>query len=1112
MKKPIPRKPAAKPAANTPAATVPTPLPSRIVSAESLNALAATRSGDLAYWLGPQVAADLAASHARALSSDRPRGSRGTVYLLPGIMGSSLGTLNPDGSANELWLTPRKSCQIMFGALERLALDETGDANIGAVGVLGYLWSFYQEMAETLMDEGYTVKVFAFDWRRSIAGLGRELARGIEVDSASEVRVVAHSMGGLVTRAAIRAGNGLPKLKRLVMLGTPNLGSFSPVEVFRGVHGLANWIALADFTNDKTELAQRVYTSFAGLTEMLPRFQAKTDYFDLAAWPAKGIKPRPAVLKEAKKLAAALAPRDERFTLVAGVEQETIVSAQIDAAGEFRFTQTMLGDGTVPLVSARFEPALRTFFISESHGALPNNEDVRADIVRLLDGKAPERLATKPPAELRLVARALSESERKRQQLRTLEAIQATAAVRRQTAARASGQRQPELEVEPEALRHVLSDFLRHASDRPAPSGLAPSYTPAPSVASVSALSASVAAADSDGAGAPSAASLNGVVIGRRSMRRLEIELLPGSLTRANCRAYAVGVYQNVALSGASFALDRALDGALSGFLERRMISGRVGEIFTLPAGRRRLRTDTLLFAGLGPFDRCDAGVQRMVAENLIRTLAAMHIEEFACVLMGTAVTGNAAAALEEMMRGFLAGLQEADPEGRFRRIVLCERDPARLAELRQTLLRLATSELCSGVELTFSEPRELPPEIELAAGERAQSGPVSAASATPNYLLVRQISDLGSQRGARPADVRGAVETQGVQFQISFLGSVGRAAIAQETVLVNRTVLDDLLASIRQQSFHPEQFGRELADLLLPPGIQQQLREAREVPLTVIHDAAASRIPWELLALPAPAPTKGAAKVQPVLQPALSGGLSRRYLAQNLATAKWRDEDRTERALRILIVQNPTGDLKGAQEEGERLLKAFSSDPRLQVHLLAGPAALKARLQAEFASGQYDVIHYAGHGYFDPSNPSEGGLICAGNEVLTGTEVSAMDRLPSLVFLNACEVGRIRGLAAAPSARGPRFRESSLAHGNRNVSLAEAFVRGGVASFLSTYWPVGDAAALDFAQIFYKQLVEGRPMGPAVLEARRAIRNTRDWADYLLYGSPDFRVKLAEG
>jgi CHAT domain-containing protein len=74
---------------------------------------------------------------------------------------------------------------------------------------------------------------------------------------------------------------------------------------------------------------------------------------------------------------------------------------------------------------------------------------------------------------------------------------------------------------------------------------------------------------------------------------------------------------------------------------------------------------------------------------------------------------------------------------------------------------------------------------------------------------------------------------------------------------------------------------------------------------------------------------------------------------------------------------------------------------------------------------------------------------------------------------------------------------------------VAEAFLAGGVANFLGTHWPVGDAAALTFSTRFYERLLAGAALGECVLDARRRVheQSSIDWADYVHYGSPDFTI-----
>jgi CHAT domain-containing protein len=234
---------------------------------------------------------------------------------------------------------------------------------------------------------------------------------------------------------------------------------------------------------------------------------------------------------------------------------------------------------------------------------------------------------------------------------------------------------------------------------------------------------------------------------------------------------------------------------------------------------------------------------------------------------------------------------------------------------------------------------------------------------------------------------------------------------------------------------------------------------------------------------------------------PAAEQGLSHRYAAENLSVAKWLEERLHDNVLTVLLVANPTKDLEGAEKEATRVQELFKRVSGSRLDVLHGDAATRPALLSAFGSGKYDVIHYAGHAFFDEKNPERSGLLCAGKVVLTGADVAGLAKLPTLVFFNACEAARVRG-APPPT-------QDAIA---RSVSVAEALMRGGVANFLGTYWEVGDAAAEQFADAFYQHLLRGQTIGEAIQEGRKVVRKipSKDWADYVFYGNPDFVLKEA--
>ncbi|MBU0493348.1 MAG: CHAT domain-containing protein [Chloroflexi bacterium] len=147
-----------------------------------------------------------------------------------------------------------------------------------------------------------------------------------------------------------------------------------------------------------------------------------------------------------------------------------------------------------------------------------------------------------------------------------------------------------------------------------------------------------------------------------------------------------------------------------------------------------------------------------------------------------------------------------------------------------------------------------------------------------------------------------------------------------------------------------------------------------------------------------------------------------------------------------------------------------------------------------------YDLLHLAGHGQYFEADPVysalvlEGGKLYARNIVGPAREGSIHRNRP-LVFLNACEVGRVGyGLAGIGG-------------------WAQAFVEPGCGAFVGALWEVRDETAIAFATEFYTQLRGGATLGAAVAAAREASRRDDDptWLAYALYGHPAAQVRFGE-
>lgn len=206
--------------------------------------------------------------------------------------------------------------------------------------------------------------------------------------------------------------------------------------------------------------------------------------------------------------------------------------------------------------------------------------------------------------------------------------------------------------------------------------------------------------------------------------------------------------------------------------------------------------------------------------------------------------------------------------------------------------------------------------------------------------------------------------------------------------------------------------------------------------------------------------------------------------------------------SVRALFIADPTGDLEAAVGEVEALANLFerqlgSHPPRILCHRRATRKAVLAAL----SGGAYDLIHYAGHAFFDPLDPEASGLILHGGEVLRAHEIQAQLRGRPIVFLNGCE-----------SARRGSVPTDTLAYAGLTArGLASAFIQGGARGFVGALWVTYDEGSRQIARRFYRRALKGETIGEALRWARvKSREETPDdptWASFALYGPPTLRL-----
>jgi pimeloyl-ACP methyl ester carboxylesterase len=348
------------------------------------------------------------------------------VVLLPGITGSVLrqrGKVVWGFSAG----TIGKALLTLGGSMERtLALPDddpskddlddgiVADALIPDLHLIPGFWKIdgYTKITEAIaanfdVRDGENLYQFPYDWRRDNRVAARKLARatgawlkawrGSSGNADAKLILIAHSMGGLVSRYFLECLEGWKDTKALITFGTPYRGSLNAVDM------LANGLRKGPF--DLSNVARQ----FTAIYQLLPIFEC----YDAGDGKLARVGEMTGIPNvDAVKAAAALAFHREiekavasnqqlpqyqragyRIYPVVGIAQQTNLSARFDG-GKVTMLQTykgdaLGGDGTVPRMSAiplelSKDPSAN--YAATQHGSLQNADAVLVNLTGVLSG------------------------------------------------------------------------------------------------------------------------------------------------------------------------------------------------------------------------------------------------------------------------------------------------------------------------------------------------------------------------------------------------------------------------------------------------------------------------------------------------------------------------------------------------------------------------------------------------------------------------------------------------------------------------------------------------------------------------------------------------------
>lgn len=288
--------------------------------------------------------------------------------------------------------------------------------------------------------------------------------------------------------------------------------------------------------------------------------------------------------------------------------------------------------------------------------------------------------------------------------------------------------------------------------------------------------------------------------------------------------------------------------------------------------------------------------------------------------------------------------------------------------------------------------------------------------------------------------------------------------------------ITEDILLKLRD-------IGQIIYDDIFPISIKEKFKNTRAEYLCLNLGERLVHIPWELL-------HNGD---QFLCQRFAMGRIVK---TRQSLLGSWSRE--LGRPLNVLLLADPTGDLKGAYAEGIQIRDyldhfidyfnvAFRSD-----HVRADSLRQKMR--------NFDIVHFAGHADYHPDNPDESGWRLSEVNLKTKDirKMAGTSAMPALIFSNSCQSARTEKWALAKDFQDDIF------------GLANAFLLSGVKHYVGTFWEIIDEPSRRFALEFYKALVAGNAIGEAIRQARKSLikeygEETIVWASYLLYGDPTY-------
>ncbi|MBK7565727.1 MAG: CHAT domain-containing protein [Propionivibrio sp.] len=1016
--------------------------------------------------------------------------TRPVVILIPGIMGSHIEIdrkkPNQPGSGNRIWFD--------IPSLSLGELESIGDPDAKQAAVEDLFEMFYGDLADHLA-ETHTVIRCPYDWRQPLEKCAEELKKRIELAAAENpgqpIRLLAHSMGGLVARTLIKKHNAawqtvMNSGGRLIMLGTPNNGAHLMVHTLLGKTSSMRMLEKIDIKHDLQSLLD-IISGFPGALALLPRpgFAdtgneariATGAYYSSATWQQLkdantdrwyddqicGIPSEPLLADSENFWNTVLPdneiPNPERVGYVFGQSDKTPCGIQRAADGRLKLLFTADGDGSVTWASGRLDnldPDTRCWYMPVEHGDLTGEADYFPAIVDLLEKGTTEKLNRLPRQRGETAGNFILEAP------------------------------PPIIAGEDELARAFQGSGPRRRKTSRAKST----------------LKVSVRAGD---------------------LRFLDQPVLCGH-------------YIGDPISGAEASLDEMLDGALA---ERERLGVYAAEIGTSaiilrpPSREEGARGSRLgaVIVGLGKFNgqlsarQVTATVRAGVVRFLLQMRDALQVRQDAEVRLYSLLIGwnsTASISVAESVAAITRGVLEANHQ--FSDALGQSREQgATVSEL--CFIEMFRNAAISSAHAVLDLPDDLADELKRLGARIAPSPTLVIGEGVMDRLSVD--GDLGhwsrlivtdadasetddsddrdgsnnspapqSGEPSKPADASpGESRYYPERLKYVFLSQRARAeALVQQR---QPGLIEAIIRDQRRNPAYDPKLGQTLFQLMVPLDYKAVAREQSR--LLMVLDGYTANLPWELLQ----------SEGEPLVL--------RMPMVRQLTTLHYRPTVRTANANTACIIVAPStygfdkrfggshaqlAELPAATREGRAISESLRCAGWSDSNIVVSPADKDALdILATLYDRPYRILMIGAHGIFEArglDGRSYTGVVLSDGLLLTAVEVAQMEVVPEIVFLSCCHLGSVNN---------PHSQPNKLAY-----SLSRKLIEMGVRCVVAAGWAVNDDAACTFASTFFDELTGGETFGEAIFAARKAAFNqhpgSNTWGAYQAYGDPGYRLQ----